>query len=370
MVDYPPLKYMNQMQLGFKQIKINLLNFGCKNIEKLTAPELLDFMLSQEYLNRKSTHKYRDINTALFQLIAGLYGSYKEQIESGEINVHAEIKDGIILPVILEEWSKSKQVYKPDKDFASVLMNTSKLEISRSMINHLPCKLFYIDTMDCDFGDVDGIFVYIHSTDIQVFFNVFILTKQGLLFSFYLCGIYNDKDIVVMNYNNFEFPDFTMIQGLQYNHLFYKSKENPVETNNVSRKDISLFALQMIAYLSIEEPQITESDLTKNTYKPVKKGAIVKNKWSEVKIDDVGVRYGNAFRKQIEIIKKDYENDNIDNNDDTTKRKSPTPHFRAAHWHKYWVGKGRTELRVKWIEPVFVGNSEPKNVIIHKIKNE
>lgn len=51
------------------------------------------------------------------------------------------------------------------------------------------------------------------------------------------------------------------------------------------------------------------------------------------------------------------------------KRKSPIPHFRRAHWHKFWVGEGRNTLKVKWIEPVFVGQGPSSNATIHKIKN-
>lgn len=30
------------------------------------------------------------------------------------------------------------------------------------------------------------------------------------------------------------------------------------------------------------------------------------------------------------------------------------PHWRRAHWQSYWVGKGRTELQLKWLEPILV----------------
>lgn len=50
-------------------------------------------------------------------------------------------------------------------------------------------------------------------------------------------------------------------------------------------------------------------------------------------------------------------------------RKSPVPHFRRAHWQVYWVGKGRKEREVKWLEPIFVGFGDTaKDVVIHMVK--
>lgn len=43
--------------------------------------------------------------------------------------------------------------------------------------------------------------------------------------------------------------------------------------------------------------------------------------------------------------------------------------MRRAHWHHYWVGKGRTELILKWIEPVFVGSGEV-SAVKHRVEQE
>ena len=61
---------------------------------------------------------------------------------------------------------------------------------------------------------------------------------------------------------------------------------------------------------------------------------------------------------------------NTTNTDDNNKRRSPIPHFRCAHWHGFWVGKGRTEYAVKWMEPVYVGGENTKDVVIHRVKTE
>jgi hypothetical protein len=30
-------------------------------------------------------------------------------------------------------------------------------------------------------------------------------------------------------------------------------------------------------------------------------------------------------------------------------------HVRRAHWHGYWVGKGRKDYRLNWVHPMLVG---------------
>ena len=111
------------------------------------------------------------------------------------------------------------------------------------------------------------------------------------------------------------------------------------------------------------EPQIEDNPITKSTYRPPKPGSAIKNKFSELQIHDVGIRFGKAFKEQKRkvncstILTKHLEQ----------TRKSPIPHFRAAHWQGYWVGKGRTEHIFKWIEPTFVGGEQSNDVVIHKM---
>jgi hypothetical protein len=40
---------------------------------------------------------------------------------------------------------------------------------------------------------------------------------------------------------------------------------------------------------------------------------------------------------------------------------SPRPHIRRAHWHSYWTGPKRGELRVRWLHPMLVGAD--KNIL-------
>ena len=55
-----------------------------------------------------------------------------------------------------------------------------------------------------------------------------------------------------------------------------------------------LFLLQFLMYLSSKEPDINESPDTINTYRP---SSVIRNKYSEIRKWEVGVRYGEKIRQ-------------------------------------------------------------------------
>ena len=131
-----------------------------------------------------------------------------------------------------------------------------------------------------------------------------------------------------------------------------------------------LLGYQMIAYLSLEKPELTENPVTKTTYRPRKPGEPVRDKFSEIQIRDVGIRYGKDFRKTIQEMKEKKPAENKKSNKPVH---SVRPHFHCAHWHYHRIGKGRKELKLMWHEPTFVmGNvkNAETDVVIHKVSSE
>ena len=345
---YPPLEYIDTLQkknlyLDYSKLKKVFGNLGVRLT--FTEDEFIDFILSDKCLQYNYNNEYQDINRVLLSTFEAVVQSMGDNARE-EFSYVAETRDNFLFPIILDKWSRCKQVYKPDNDFAACLIKTQNLSISYSMVEHIPTNLFYIDTSDCEiFGDIDGIFTYVHKRPTDVIFNVFLLVNNEM-YSFYIGGPVNDLGMIDINFDklrDFERNYDSII--MENGKLIHNTNNNE---NRMDRKTVSL-----------------ESDLTKNTYVPKSPMAKVRNKWSEVKIEDVGIKYGATFRKTI----KEYNNTTTIKKD-SNKRNSPIPHFRSAHWHKYWVGKGRKELKVKWIEPVFVGNGKSNNVIIHKVKTE
>ena len=153
-----------------------------------------------------------------------------------------------------------------------------------------------------------------------------------------------------------------------------REKLDIVNANKPDAKMAFLVTFQMIAYLTLEKPEITDNPVTKSTYRKPSPGAKPKNRFSEIEIHDVGIRYGKVFQKQLEDYKKSV-NDQEKTESESGKRhhKSPVAHFRCAHWHTYRYGKGRQFARLQWQEPTFVCGrnpeiTEPQDVVIHKVK--
>ena len=176
--------------------------------------------------------------------------------------------------------------------------------------------------------------------------------------------IMSQKFIKSLDCNDYVATDYDYIPDDDREILFVEKmiQNKSVNDNNLNRNEAGFFIYQLLTYMVSHEPQIEESPITKSTYRPPKQGAVIKNKFSEIQMHDIGIRFGKSFREQ----KKKYKCDTFLTRHLENKRKSPIPHFRCAHWQGYWVGKGRTDHVVRWIEPVFV-NGEVNDVVIHKI---
>ena len=375
-VNYLPLRKMEELE--------QYISFLDKNIESLCEhgfpkvknyDEYIDIILKL-YLNELN---YEDFNKIMKSILTAnedffnALGLFSEKYANAPGQMMTEIMDIIFMPYLLNIWRKSKQVYKPDADFCNALLKTENLIITKEMISHLPCKHFYIDLSNCDlFLPIAGIFVNVFISDDldKVCLAFFLLSNDLTTWSSYdVLNFQEDKEIKIsqkfmkeLSRNiNGEYVeadyDYFLIEKL------ITGKGNQYIEGNLDRYEASFFVYQLLTYMVSHEPQIEDSPITKSTYRPPKNEASIKNKFSEVQIREVGIRFGKSFRQQ----KKKYNCNTILTKHLETRRKSPIPHFRCAHWQGYWVGRGRTEHIVKWIEPIFVGGEDSNDVVIHKI---
>ena len=80
------------------------------------------------------------------------------------------------------------------------------------------------------------------------------------------------------------------------------------------------------------------------------------------------MRYGRSYRQKVKEVGHELKIETEDEEKERKKRKSPSPHFRCAHWQRFWTGEGRKKCVVRWIEPTFVGNvKESKDCVIHTV---
>lgn len=136
--------------------------------------------------------------------------------------------------------------------------------------------------------------------------------------------------------------------------------------DNQSSDKLTLFVLQAINYLASEKPDVCISNETRFGQRQAKKN---NRKYDEPTKMEVGYRFGAAFRKaQQPSAKIVYDDEETAAPGET--HKPHRPHARRAHWHHYWVGKGRTTLIVKWVSQTFVGLGDESQAVIHKVKKE
>ena len=383
-IPYPPLALLKKSTnpgLEFESRRRQLVSYGAESAADITEAEYVDFMSSCEFMNPKYTGKHKDINRLFWLNMSTLVESLGMQNVSefvkNETDPCTEWKDAYLAPVLLERWSKNKQVFKPDPDFADALFHTKDLQISRWQVAHLPVKEFYIDLSDCKgCAPIVGMFVFVVLTDKELYINEYLLTKDLVYFSFYTGGVFNENGLLSIGdaIEKMTRRSYTVLNpAMQANLPDY---DDPVVyKKEKDRTDISLFGVQMIAYLSLQKPDVVEDHITKATYRPQ---AAVKNKFSEIRRWEVGVRFGQTIRSTIKEAPKGSDCPDEDNGKEETEpeeiakkaRKSPVPHFRCAHWQHYWVGPGRKICEVRWIEPVFVGfgdGTHEVDAVIHKI---
>ena len=304
-----------------------------------------------------------------------------------------EWKDVLTTNLVLSAWMKFKMVYKIDNDFFHEIKQTENLITSKEMFDKLPFKCFFIDLTEVDnIANFKGAWVYITTDDIhgnKDFYSVNIYMVQNdnfTFFTYYSWYKFTDEQQEV-EWHSDDLPksDFIARTFVGEDDLMTKDirslLNNPTDFTKDGlidvtldmrdeydpRESIVISIFQIMSFIAIDASDVNENATTKSTYRPHKEGSKIKNKFSEVRMWDVGVQYGKAIRVAKREYKKhiERENDSVESKD----RKPVRPHIRRAHWHKYHVGEGRKQTKTLWLAPVYVcGNGKEIPVTIREVK--
>lgn len=207
---------------------------------------------------------------------------------------------------LVMQWAKNKQVYALDEDFTNELLNTKTIALSKDAWDYLPYDFEYPIDSAFDAKEVD-------------------IIEQDE----------NGKEIR---------RGKEAFDGEMYSTLIP----------------------QILSYMASVEPDMQENENTKRTYRKPAPNAVPKNKFSEVQQWDVGVRFGNSFRRWK---KQQYEKNESSKSTGIKQR----PHARRAHWSHYWYGHGEDKVRrPKWIAAYFVNTKEgiEQPATIHKVNKD
>lgn len=304
-----------------------------------------------------------------------------------------EWKDVLTTNIVLSTWMKFKMVYKIDNDFFHEIKQTENLITSKEMFDKLPFKCFFIDLTEVDnIANFKGAWVYITTDDIhgnKDFYSVNIYMVQNDNFTFFTYYSWykftEEQQEVEWHSDDLPKSDFIARTFVGEDDLMTKDirslLNNPTDFTKDGlidvtldmrdeydpRESIVISIFQIMSFIAIDASDVNENATTKSTYRPHKEGSKIKNKFSEVRMWDVGVQYGKAIRVAKREYKKhiERENDSVESKD----RKPVRPHIRRAHWHKYHVGEGRKQTKTLWLAPVYVcGNGKEIPVTIREVK--
>lgn len=332
-------------------------------ISKLNLDDFLSWIVGSTFCKRKYNGTYAEFNKRLLEV----YEEYEQKGQSYK-TTRKHFRNSLTFATVFRCWEQYKQAYRFDADFVDELMQTDSIEIPIQVLKRLPFRCFYLDLEDVErFYPFIGVFAYIGFDE-----------KNGLPnLAIYRVTNPQTEDSQVPIY-----PSYASGPDMQKWGVLFKNNSDEIcirFTNNKEKlsqlpnqKDIEvfdmvMFTLQAMLYLSSNKPDTMASP--KRKYVNTGKRHAQQSSFVNLEITDVGVRYGTAIRKMKKEQKETTDEPIIVEVKNRKPRKPMSSHVRSAHWHHYWVGKGRSELAIRWVPPTFVsGIGKEMPVTIHNVK--
>lgn len=259
---------------------------------------------------------------------------------------------------VLAPWRLSKEVYIIDPDLKELLFEQDgDLDIPDEILLQLPYQCFYVELPDTYYGKDK-----IHGFFVSLEYDVNTHDKELRL------------TLLAENGNLFNMPIHIGTKSIEEN-MEIITKQAHKNANDPLSKRAALVGMQYTKELSEFPKKIIQvvlyilaqnAEITPNSEQAIvtKRGQTVKDKYSEIRKWDVGVRIGAAIRQQKAREQAETE---------SGTHNSPRPHMRRGHWHHFWTGpKAQPENRkliLKWLSPMAVAaDPEDTPIVLHKVE--
>jgi hypothetical protein len=263
----------------------------------------------------------------------------------------------IALPVLMHLWKQGKVVYKFDSEFFAILANSASTQVHVSVLKRLPHTNFLL------YVPHDRVIGYVVSISYSGDDRIWISCSRF--------DLDDDGEVCTRCCQAHMFEDNEEI-GISMNgekEVWIDESVKNSEVDSISAHNDTLRAVFMACYyLAASNAELVSYNGGKARGKYARKnGAPVSI--TEIQAGPNKIRYGKPFGRTA-TEKTDQKPDNA--NESAPKQRGPgsgpSPHMRRAHWHHYWTGPGREKLEVRWIEPVFVGGSESRSTVVHRVR--
>lgn len=325
--------------------------------------QLVDFVISRDFCDPSYGGDFQRLNGYL--LSGGLKGLLASIYPPGSMERHGfspltEGRDIFSMLFTVRLWMENKKVYKVDGDLFSELRKTQDTSVVPAQVfQRLPFETLYLDLESCrNTGNIAGAFIHANGEGESTDLAIYMVTRNAELFSYYR-NYYGSSGLIDVKIDPIQTDDIVL-------HIDQNGQDMHSTIREASGEDGREAALsgilQTLIFLSSpsSDLDVSENEVTKKTYRPLKESSKIRNKFSEVQAFDVGIRYGKAIRlakdNAAEAVRRESRGY------PSKERKPRRPHVRCAHWQRYHVGPGRKEVRVNWIPPVYVGGG--KNIAV------
>lgn len=275
----------------------------------------------------------------------------------------------------LAPWRLSKEIFLIDPQLEEELCKQENLNIPAECLMKLPYPCFYVkfqgDTMKSFL--YDGVFVRLDAdpsrgNELKLLFASADGRTTGFPISLEAKTVTESfKKVVELAYAN--------LQRIRDEAAVKRLSEKVRQYVEDSTAELLQKTLQLVLYLCAENAELVPepSATGRETTSALKDVVTRKDRYSDIRKWDVGVRIGAAIRK----YRSEAKTENPESLDEEVKSEtkertghaSPRPHMRRGHWHHFWTGakkdvEGR-KLVLRWIPPTFIGKEMATPVVLH-----
>ena len=367
-----------------KHIILELLN----NINNPLGvfPGIIDFSLDKDNLYipeeniRSEIWKYSDIYNQ--NCIKNLKRDrIKNNPESIAIDVRGLLK---LNPNIAEEvyslnmWNRYKQIYKINNSIDKNFIHDEDIKLSFGIFDKLPFDSFFIE----------------YPEDMQnVLSNKNIIIGTFVTFIHDIDAVFDDGYNFKSKYNKLYFMDLMIEKGKSSYPILAPYGIREDESNGKYIKDIvdkylmsdsildmlkgtdigkNMYVnakIKLISYIIQSVLYICSDDITTTLNNQANE---LKTNMSKIKNKNITIsEIGYNIPEEDILIKEDVDRRNrkVYNDNEYTGRTN-RPHWRKAHWHYYWCGKGKKELRLKFLLPILVNGDRVNEKITTIVRNK
>lgn len=278
----------------------------------------------------------------------------------------------------LNMWNRYKQIYKINHTVDKNFIYDEDIKLSFGIFDKLPFDSFFIEYPEdiqnvlSNKTTIIGTFVtFIHDIDTTFNDGYNFKSKYNKL---YFMDLMLEKDkssypILAPYGIREDDSDGKYIKDIVDKYLVSKSILDMLKNTDIGKNMYTNAKIKLISYIIQSVLYICSDDITTtlNNQANELKTNMTKIKNKNITISEIGY---NIPEEDI-LIKEDVDRRNKKIYDDYEYTgRTNRPHWRKAHWHYYWCGKGKKELRLKFLLPILVNGDRVNEKITTIVRNK